>query len=72
MTPSVRKVIVNACVEATEPFAVGSKSPSKRCISEFDSGAATRAPPPNPMIAIPVARPGRSGNHLISVETGEM
>ena len=24
------------------------------------------------MIAIPVARPGRSGNHLISVETGEM
>ena len=30
------------------------------------------APPPNPMIAIPVASPGRSGNHLISVETGEM
>jgi hypothetical protein len=24
------------------------------------------------MIAMPVARPGRSGNHLISVETGEM
>jgi acyl dehydratase len=30
------------------------------------------APPPNPMIARPVAIPGRSGNHLMSVETGEM
>lgn len=30
------------------------------------------APPPKPMMAIPVAMPGRSGNHLISVETGEM
>ena len=30
------------------------------------------APPPKPMIARPVAMPGRSGNHLISVETGEM
>ncbi len=30
------------------------------------------APPPNPMIAMPVAMPRRSGNHLISVETGEM
>ena len=25
-----------------------------------------------PEIAMPVARPGRSGNHLMSVETGEM
>jgi len=24
------------------------------------------------MVAIPVAIPGRSGNHLINVETGEM
>ena len=31
-----------------------------------------RAPPPKPMIAMPVASPGRSGNHLISVDTGEM
>src|SRR5690606_12503166 len=37
-----------------------------------DHGEAIRAPPPKPMIAIPVAMPGRSGNHLISVETGEM
>ncbi len=37
-----------------------------------DSGDAMSAPPPNPMIAIPVAIPGRSGNHLISVETGEI
>src|SRR5215475_5520577 len=30
------------------------------------------APPPNPMIAMPVAMPRRSGNHFTSVETGEM
>ena len=41
-------------------------------ISQTDSGEAMKAPPPKPMIAIPVAMPGRSGNHLISVETGEM
>lgn len=35
-------------------------------------GDAMSAPPPKPMIAMPVAMPGRSGNHLISVETGEM
>jgi hypothetical protein len=35
-------------------------------------GDAISAPPPKPMIAMPVARPGRSGNHLISVDTGEM
>ena len=37
-----------------------------------DQGEAISAPPPKPMMAIPVAMPGRSGNHLISVETGEM
>ena len=37
-----------------------------------DSGEAISAPPPKPMIARPVASPGRSGNHLMSVETGEM
>ena len=42
------------------------------CISHTDSGEAMKAPPPKPMIAMPVAMPGRSGNHLISVETGEM
>ena len=35
-------------------------------------GAPMSAPPPNPMIAIPVDMPGRSGNHLMSVDTGEM
>ncbi len=30
------------------------------------------APPPKPMMAMPVARPGRSGNHLMRVDTGEM
>ena len=41
-------------------------------MSFTESGAAIIAPPPNPMIASPVAIPGLSGNHLISVETGEM
>jgi hypothetical protein len=41
-------------------------------INATDRGEAMKAAPPNPMIAMPVAMPGRSGNHLISVETGEM
>ena len=41
-------------------------------ISHTDSGEAMKAPPPKPMMAMPVAMPGRSGNHLIKVETGEM
>ena len=42
------------------------------CMSQTDSGEAMNAPPPKPMIAMPVAMPGRSGNHLIRVETGEI
>jgi hypothetical protein len=38
----------------------------------FDHGEAISAPPPKPMMARPVAMPGRSGNHFISVDTGEM
>ena len=38
----------------------------------FDPYENTIAPPPKPMIAMPVASPGRSGNHLIRVLTGEM
>ena len=30
------------------------------------------APPPNPMMAMPVAILRRSGNHLMSVDTGEI
>ena len=45
---------------------------AKTPINRLLSGEATRAPPPKPMIARPVARPGRSGNHLINVDTGEM
>jgi len=41
-------------------------------INATPSGDPIIAPPPNPMMAKPVAMPGRSGNHLISVETGEM
>ncbi|MNY30187.1 hypothetical protein D3C86_1642800 [compost metagenome] len=40
-------------------------------ISATDSGAAIIAPPPKPMMAMPVAMPRRSGNQRISVETGE-
>ena len=40
--------------------------------SSFDRFEAMNAPPPKPMMARPVARPGRSGNHLMSVDTGEM
>ena len=41
-------------------------------MSQTERGEAIIAPPPNPMIAMPVAMPGRSGNHLIKVDTGEM
>ncbi len=44
----------------------------KTLISHTESGEAIIAPPPKPMIAMPVAIPGRSGNHLINVDTGEM
>ena len=41
-------------------------------IRNTESGEAMKAAPPKPMIAMPVAMPGRSGNHLIRVDTGEM
>jgi len=36
------------------------------------SGEPIMALPPKPMMAMPVAMPRRSGNHLTRVETGEM
>ncbi len=62
MTPMVTKV-------SSTPF---DAAVLKFAISITERGAAMRAPPPKPMMAMPVAMPGRSGNHLISVETGEM
>lgn len=47
-------------------------SPPKDSSICADQGEAISAPPPNPMMAMPVAMPGRSGNHLMSVDTGEM
>jgi len=44
----------------------------KRAMSSTPKGAPTRAPLPKPMMAKPVAMPGRSGNHFTSVETGAM
>jgi len=56
----------NVCQTPTE-------SGLRKCdMSRSASGAPIIAPPPNPMMAIPVAMPRRSGNHLTSVETGEM
>ena len=55
-----------------EPTIPSLRTGAERVSSEFSSGEAMIAPPPKPMIARPVAMPGRSGNHLISVETGEM
>ena len=34
-------------------------------------GEPIMAPPPKPMIAMPVAMPGRSGNQVMRVFTGE-
>ncbi len=45
---------------------------AKYFIRMVASGLPIMAPPPKPMIAMPVAMPRRSGNHLIRVETGEM
>ena len=41
-------------------------------ISIVASGEPIIAPPPKPIIAIPVAIPLLSGNHLIRVDTGEI
>ena len=45
---------------------------AKYFIRSAANGEPIMAPPPKPMMAMPVAMPRRSGNHLISVETGEM
>ena len=54
---------------ALTPTSVGVASAA---ISSAASGDPIIAPPPKPMIAMPVAMPRRSGNHLMSVLTGEM
>jgi len=42
------------------------------CINQTDSGEAISAAPPKPIMAMPVAMPGRSGNQVIRVLTGEI
>src|SRR5204862_6277555 len=44
----------------------------KYVTSRLSSGAPIIAPPPKPMMAIPVSIPRRSGNHFTSVDTGEI
>ena len=63
MTRNVSAMPVTSGLSPVAPNAVS---------SWLVSGEAISAPPPKPMIAMPVESPGRSGNHLISVETGEM
>ena len=61
------------CATASEPKpSAPAAKPVKRDSSWAERAEAMNAPPPKPMIAMPVASPGRSGNHLISVETGLM
>jgi len=54
---------------AATPVDVGVRN---LAMSSVESGDAIIAPPPNPMMAMPVAIPGRSGNQRINVVTGEM
>ena len=62
MAPMIRKV-------GATPVSVGDLKYSMSARLRFDP---TNAPPPNPMIANPVAMPGRSGYHFTSVDTGAM
>ncbi len=50
-------MLLRALLLATEVVSAGSKEESKTLISFVDSGEAISAPPPKPMIAMPVARP---------------
>ena len=45
---------------------------AKRLMRSLASGEPIMAPPPKPMMAMPVAMPRRSGNHLMRVLTGLM
>ena len=57
------------CIEAKGKAAI---IPFTERMSVVERGAAIMAPPPNPMIAIPVAIPRRSGNQRMRVDTGVM
>jgi hypothetical protein len=54
---------------STTPVDVGV---ANRLMRKSDRGEPMSAPPPKPMMAMPVAIPRRSGNQAISVETGVM
>lgn len=60
-SPCTRKVLAIPAVLVPKALSIA-----------VDHGDAISAPPPKPMMARPVAIPGLSGNHFISVETGEM
>ena len=59
-------------VDPTPDAAAFAPLPPNAARSWLVSGVAISAPPPKPMIAMPVASPGRSGNHFTKVETGAM
>jgi hypothetical protein len=60
---------VRTLTSPTEPRQSGGRA--KCASSDPLSGAAYIAPPPKPMIAMPVAMPLRSGNQRSSVDTGD-
>ena len=65
-TKYTRAITTKVCVTPTPV------PDAKNFIRSAASGEPIIAPPPKPMMAMPVAMPRRSGNHLISVDTGEM
>jgi len=68
----VGATIVRVPADNWKPEGYVAPKAATKLIRRTASGPPIIAPPPKPMIAIPVAMPGRSTNHLISVETGEM
>ncbi len=70
--PKTMETEYSAAMTSSASCAPTEVSDEKRLISSSASGPPISAPPPNPMMAMPVAMPGRSGNHFIKVDTGEM
>src|SRR5690242_21765711 len=65
-TPNIMKQKYRMPIVTNVDATPGALSVLKRAMSIVDNGDAIIAPPPKPMIAMPVAIPGRSGNHLMS------
>src|SRR5207249_841203 len=64
-TPNIMKAKYSAPIVTNVGATPCAATRSKRAMSMVASGEAIIAPPPNPMMAMPVAIPGLSGNHLM-------